>query len=126
LLTVSAVIRTFWNLPGDALPPNAAEASPGESASEFFRFENVSKDAEIGPPARLAAPKAPPLDWLFALPFVLLLCVPWPSESSRDSAVIVPGAIGLVRVSVPAPDRFETKILLRILAICAALPYYNR
>src|SRR5262249_20268859 len=120
-------------MPRDALAPGGppkASAPPGASASAFLRFENDSKAAEIGAPPLLAAPNAPPLDWplVFALvlPLVLALCGPLLSASSRDWAVVVPGATGLAGVSPPVPDRFALKILLRILAICVALPYFSR
>src|SRR5271166_6487364 len=99
LSAVSGVIRTFWNTPRAALSVETADGDVVVSSRSLLsKFSNA---AEIGPATR-AAPGAAPfcavvVPLLDGLP---LLPLPGdPSESRRERAALVPGAIWPAAVS---------------------------
>src|SRR5262245_7323044 len=116
-------MRRFWNVPRARPGPAAATAGVAAVASPFDPFPspndlNAALNGESPPVVCAAA-----LDELEPRDALVVLLPP--SESRRDCAAVVPGASWLPGVSAALPDRL-TKISLRILATCVALPYLRR
>src|SRR5215470_18230846 len=114
-------MRRFGNAPRGRLPAAAETVVALESLFEFLPSRNDLNAAAIGesPPLALA-------DCVVVLELLLELVDFFAvSESSRDSATADPGAIWLPGVSADDPDLL-TKMSLRILATCTALPFLRR
>src|SRR6516164_260789 len=127
LSAVSAVMRTFGNIPravpSDEAPSGDVVVPSRSDLSKFSKAAAIGTRAETAPAtAPFSGVAVPPLGTAPPLPLV-----GDPSESRRERAALVPGAIALAAPSpLLGPDRCPTKISFRTLATWGALPYLRR